>query len=126
MDSFSSWLHSENYNLNQKGNMYRVSELSEEHPEGSPSSTLLNARKTVRFSEPRRPPAMDAGYTNQPSLLQPPPDFSNVAGYYGTYPDDIYDDLRKSTTHDDSDGSILMIPGRLPVMKFKPEDGSLV
>ena len=132
MESFSSWLHSENYNLSQKGNVYRVADQSQEHREGSPSSALLNSRKTVRFTEPQRPPILPTTYTEQPSLLQPPPDFSSIAGYYGNYNSghstqigSVSHDQMTTVPHSD-DGSILMVPSKLPAMKFKPEDGSLV
>ena len=57
MESFSDWVHSENYHLQQKGNMYRV----QDPPAGSSTGTA--SRKSVRFTEPA---ANQNDYTPEP------------------------------------------------------------
>ncbi len=67
MESFSDWLNSESYHLNQKGNMYRVNDHA---------STL--GKKAVRFTEPRVPATIPNNYVEQPGTcteLPHPTDF---------------------------------------------------
>ena len=132
LDSFSSWLHSESYNLNQKGNVYRVSEQCQELADGSPSSTLQNIRKTVRFSEPQQRSAITStNHVEQPtSLLQPLPDFAHSHGYYGSF-NGAYDNHINGVSFENG-GPVVMIPEVLSVPEvisveaFPTNDGSLV
>ena len=124
MDSFSSWLHSESYNLNQRGNVYRVAEHGPDHGDGSPSSTLQSARKTVRFTEPQRPPVMPSTYTEQPSVLQPLPGFAHSHGYYGSF-NGAYDNHINGVSFENG-GPVVMVPEVLSVETFPTNDGSLV
>ena len=58
--SFSEWLQSESYNLQKKGNMYRV---NDHNPTGS-------VKKSVRFSEPQE--VQENDYSLDPTVVRSP------------------------------------------------------
>ena len=121
MDSFTTWLHSESYNLNQKGNVYRVSEQNREHAANSPPSTLPNPKKTVRFSEPQEHITIpNSCCSDDSSLPPPPPEFSH--NYYDNQ-DAFYNEPLADVSYE-NDGAIVIVPNKSTFTTF--QDGSLV
>ncbi|KAK2141621.1 hypothetical protein LSH36_1067g00036 [Paralvinella palmiformis] len=120
MDSFTTWLHSESYNLNQKGNVYRVSEQNREHGANSPAATLPNPKKTVRFSEPQEHINIPSNCSDDSSLPPPPEEFSH--NYYDNQ-DAFYGDQIGGVGYE-NDGAIVVIPEKSTFTTF--HDGSLV